>query len=1014
MQRFTLKKNNFFLTTCLTLVAFLFVVNEGSGQLYWRTDGTSGSWTGNNWSNPATPTGGSAWVPSTNTIFSENSTVTFATTTIGDVTVDAGKTVNITNLNTLTYGGVRTFTIGTGSTLNWTSQNITANSSGGLIKNGSGILNINALNYTTLTGGFTLNNGTLIVSGSKSLGSANLTINGGTLQSNGSNSFIITGLTIGGDFTLSGTGTDIYAVPVSLGSTTRTITNSTSSGSRNFSGIISGNSAVGLTVDGSGSGTVILSGANTYTGLTTVSSGTLQLNRTAGTTIPITNNVTVNGGTLRISSNQSLNNLTVASGAVLTVDAGVTLTVNGIYDLFSNNSGSAGTIVINGTLRINQGAWAGSTGTFTYGVSSTLIYNHNSSMYDVDNSPQWPSTNGPVNVSVTGAGGINMFVARSISGVFQTSSAVNTANYLTINGSLQLNQGGSITSSPTYGAASTLIYAGTSLQTATANEFPSSSGPNSLTCSNTVGVTLPSSFNRTINGVLSVTAGTFTTGTNTLSLGGSASATFAAGTVLNISGGTTDFNSRPVTFKSDVTGTARLAQVVGTLSNATNVTVERYIPGSRRAFRFFSHPFTGALNMGSLIGQIFITGSGAGFDATTTNNPSAFWFNNTTNAWVAFTSTTDNNWAQYRGIRVLVRGDRTQGSSITGSSPTPNAVTLNITGTLNTGNQNISVPTAGNYHLLGNPYPSPVNIGTVIDALGAGVIGTQYWVWDANGSTKGSWTTITVSGGAYNLAMNSAFIVQPVSATILAFTEANKTASITTNLFRPTGPKGLVEFKLMYNDYPADNLFVRLKEESKTTKDENDGEKLLNSDMNFYTKTIDNKKLSLDARPLEKSDIIKIGLTTNVNSTYKIQVATYGISEDVEMYLKDKFTNTLTRVNEDLDYEFEVNSNTQSQGENRFELVMKQIPLPIEGNNLDIKLSPNPVQNQMYITYNNPKKAEASIRITNVLGQVIRVITLGKKPSGNELVNFEGTITGVYNVELTLGGEKVTKQIIKQ
>ena len=197
MHQFSLKKNRFsFLTTCLTLVAFLFVVNEGSGQLYWRTDGTSGSWTGNNWSNPATPTGGSAWVPSTNTIFSENSTVTFATTTIGDVTVDAGKTVNITNLNTLTYGGVRTFTIGTGSTLNWTSQNITANSSGGLIKNGSGILNINALNYTTLTGGFTLNNGTLIVSGSKSLGSANLTINGGTLQSNGSNSFIITGLTI--------------------------------------------------------------------------------------------------------------------------------------------------------------------------------------------------------------------------------------------------------------------------------------------------------------------------------------------------------------------------------------------------------------------------------------------------------------------------------------------------------------------------------------------------------------------------------------------------------------------------------------------------------------------------------------------------------------------------------------------------------------------------------------------------------------------------------------------------
>jgi autotransporter passenger strand-loop-strand repeat protein len=57
-----------------------------------------------------------------------------------------------------------------------------------------------------------------------------------------------------------------------------------------------------------------------------------------GTTLPSTNNVVVNNGTLRISSNQTLNNLTVASGATLIVDAGVTLTINGIYSVSSSTT----------------------------------------------------------------------------------------------------------------------------------------------------------------------------------------------------------------------------------------------------------------------------------------------------------------------------------------------------------------------------------------------------------------------------------------------------------------------------------------------------------------------------------------------------------------------------------------------------------------------------------------------------------------------------------------------------
>lgn len=100
---------------------------------------------------------------------------------------------------------------------------------------------------------------------------------------------------------------------------------------------------------GSGSGVLILSGANSYTGLTTVEAGTLRLNRTGGTTIPNTNNVTVNGGTLRVSTNQELNDLTVGASGALTIDASTTLTINDDLVL-------SGTLNNLGTLRLNKAA----------------------------------------------------------------------------------------------------------------------------------------------------------------------------------------------------------------------------------------------------------------------------------------------------------------------------------------------------------------------------------------------------------------------------------------------------------------------------------------------------------------------------------------------------------------------------------------------------------------------------------------------------------------------------------
>lgn len=145
-------------------------------------------------------------------------------------------------------------------------------------------------------------------------------------------------------------------------SATLTIAGSTSPAA--FAFVIS-NGTGGIALTRSGTGTTELTGACTYTGLTTVSGGTLRLNRTSGTTIPATNNVTISGGTLRISTNQTLNNVTLTSGT-LRVDAGVTLTINGTFT-------GGGTIENNGTIvLVGPSAFPGTSTTISAMNSLTI------------------------------------------------------------------------------------------------------------------------------------------------------------------------------------------------------------------------------------------------------------------------------------------------------------------------------------------------------------------------------------------------------------------------------------------------------------------------------------------------------------------------------------------------------------------------------------------------------------------------------------------------------------------
>ena len=133
--------------------------------------------------------------------------------------------------------------------------------------------------------------------------------------------------------------------------TTVTLTNQ-GSGSSTFSGrITDGFGTVALTQ--SGPGTLTLTGANTYSGGTTISGGTLQI-RTGGTTGSILGDVTDNAALAFDRSD------TVTFTGAVSGTGSLTQLGGGTLLLTNTNTYSGGTTISAGTLQIGAGGTSGS------------------------------------------------------------------------------------------------------------------------------------------------------------------------------------------------------------------------------------------------------------------------------------------------------------------------------------------------------------------------------------------------------------------------------------------------------------------------------------------------------------------------------------------------------------------------------------------------------------------------------------------------------------------------------
>ena len=348
---------------------------------------------------------------------SGNGTLGTSTISISGGTLDMGGKSLTNAFGSLTGGTLSNGTLtNNGSNFGLQSGTVSAVLAGtnGVNKTTSGTVTLSGNN--TYTGGTTINAGTLQIGHANALGtSGNITFSGGTMQ-----------------FASGGSGADYGA---RIKNSASAIILDTNTNNVTFSGAIDSSNTAGLTKNGTG--TLALSGANTYTGGTTINAGTLTLSGASGALG--SGNVTVGGSTaleLGNSGTPVVSNNISGSGTIRQTGSGVT-SLSGTNTNTGAVEATAGTLLFSGA-----GALSASTSSLNASNSATLSFADGTTL------------------NSTIAGNINLsgssFLKFDINGASSDFLSTNGIASLTGSGKIQLN----LPSAPASATTWNLLYAG--------------------------------------------------------------------------------------------------------------------------------------------------------------------------------------------------------------------------------------------------------------------------------------------------------------------------------------------------------------------------------------------------------------------------------------------------------------------------------------------------------------------------------------------------------------------------
>ncbi len=187
----------------------------------------------------------------------------------------------------------------------------------------------------------------------------------------------------------------------------------------------------------------------------------------------------------------------------------------------------------------------------------------------------------------------------------------------------------------------------------------------------------------------------------------------------------------------------------------------------------------------------------------------------------------------------------------------------------------------------------------------------------------------------------------------------------------------------------------------------------LNSDVNFYSISKEQKMLSIDARPITNESAIPLGLQTNEPRIFSISIAKNKLPPSNTLMLHDRFLNRWMQLAQDSIYLFTTTDDTASVGNNRFEISSFKKADTIIKSTMIVKIDPVPAKDKITVSFTAAEMGNTSIRLFDLSGKLIKTISMGMQKQGQVIIPVGGLLKGVYFVEVTCGSDISTQKIIK-
>ncbi len=505
-------------------------------------------------------------------------------------------------------------------------------------------------------------------------------------------------------------------------------------------------------------------------------------------------------------------------------------------------------------------------------------------------------------------------------------------------------------------------------------------------------------------------------------------------------------NNGSFSVKSSAAGTGNIGNSNGGSVLGT-VSVERYIPPNGRRNRSLSTPISNN-TLNDWKGEIFITGNGSGntlgstnsngFDATLTNNPSVFWYNETDTGnvnlgWTAATNI-NNSLVPGRGYKVMVRGDRSDLGRLNGTNNTQNAVTLVSTGIVNQGD--FTFPTSnltwsGNgtndgWCFVGNPYPASINwnaaAGWQRTNVDAGAIAiwnpqTNSYAYSINTAGGANPSGLSINGGSNIISSHQAFFVRTTGSNpSLSCNENVKSSNAPSALFKNNNSH-MIKISLEKEIYNKDEALVRF--DPSYSEDEIEFEdlpKLNNPVVNIGTGKNPKRWLAFNALPLQLEQKFSVPIYTEIaggdSGLLVVELKEGGNFQEVVL------TDLLYKKHFVIEKRFEQKFLFKEIGSNfaRFLLTGRHnLPLGdeiIDANELIIY--PNPFEDEFWIKGFRKVGKPATVNILDITGKTISTQANILEEGGVLKIDLKDLACGVYVLQISSAEQTIQQKIIKQ